>query len=102
MTTESIPADAAGQFPRLLTVPEVALRLRISQRSLWRLIANGQIVAPLRIGGLVRWRESDIADWLLQNCPKPSRSNSSKDGMIDRKEIGTIKDAPANETGEET
>jgi excisionase family DNA binding protein len=102
MTTESIPAEVSGQIPRLLTVPEVALRLRISQRSLWRLIANGQIVAPLRIGGLVRWRESDIADWLLQNCPKTSRSNSLENGMIDRKEIGTIKDDHANDMGEGT
>ena len=100
MTTESIPVETSGPIPRLLTVPEVALRLRISQRSLWRLIANGQIVAPLRIGGLVRWREADIAEWLLQNCPRNSRSDSSENGMIDRKEIGTIKDDLANDMGD--
>lgn len=38
----------------------MATILKVSQRSIWRLVAAGQLVAPLRIGGSIRWRHDTI------------------------------------------
>ncbi len=81
-------------IPPLLTVPEVAKRLRISERSLWRLLAKKAIVPPLRIGGLLRWRESDIAHWLKNNCPASSQILAEIE-MIDQQPIDMIKTGSA-------
>ena len=42
--------DKHGNIPELLTIRELAAILKVSQRSIWRLVAAGQLVAPLRIG----------------------------------------------------
>jgi excisionase family DNA binding protein len=45
----------------LLTSREVAKRLSISVRTLWRLLARGSLPPPIRYNRkLVRWRTSDI------------------------------------------
>lgn len=47
----------------LLTLPEVAARLRVSQKSVRRLIASGDIPVQL-VGGAYRFRETDIDAYL--------------------------------------
>ena len=44
----------------LLTDREVAAILGCSRSSLWRWAADGTVPRPLRIGGMSRWRQSDI------------------------------------------
>lgn len=44
----------------LLTVGEIAVKLGTSTRTVWRMASAGQIPAPVKIGGLTRWRRSDI------------------------------------------
>lgn len=44
----------------LLTSQDVAERLSISERSVWRLSSSGQIPKPVKVGGSTRWRVSDI------------------------------------------
>lgn len=52
----------------LLTVREVAQRLGVSQRSVWKLLACGRIPHAIRLGGSRRWRESDIAAFIRAGC----------------------------------
>jgi excisionase family DNA binding protein len=59
-------------MPELLTIRELATILKVSQRSIWRLVASGQLVEPLRVGGSIRWRRDDIRDWIIGGCEKAS------------------------------
>jgi len=47
---------------QLLSPAQAAALLSISVRSLWRLLAAGELPQPVRIGGgrLVRWKLSDL------------------------------------------
>jgi len=60
--------DVLGE-PLLISVSELATILKISPRSVWRLLSAGRIVEPIRIGGTVRWRFSEVKDWIQQGCP---------------------------------
>lgn len=44
-------------------------RLSLSKRQVFRLNSSGKIPAPLRIGGAVRWRADECADWLAAGAP---------------------------------
>ena len=54
---------------QLLSVKQVAHRLSLSKRQIFRLNSCGKIPAPIRIGGAVRWSESTIAKWLAAGAP---------------------------------
>ena len=61
---------------RLLSIPEAAVRLGISARSFTRRQREGLLPSPVRIGRLVRVRESDVdaviaGTWHPQ--PNPNR-----------------------------
>lgn len=45
----------------LLTVRDVAARLNCGVATVWRNVQRGNLPKPVRIGGLTRWRPSDIA-----------------------------------------
>ena len=60
--------QAAVVAERLLTVREVAARLGVSTRQIWKLTGSGQIPASLRLAGSVRWRASDIAAFIGVGC----------------------------------
>jgi excisionase family DNA binding protein len=60
--------------PVLLSPGEVAQRLSVSVRTLYRLVKRGQVPAPIRFNcKLVRWLNSDIQHYLegLYQC-RPS------------------------------
>jgi excisionase family DNA binding protein len=70
-----LPGDreiAAMNLPQLMTVQEVATALRISPRSVWRLLAQNKLIQPIRIGGSIRWKCSDIQRWIDAGCPPPN------------------------------
>jgi len=54
---------------QLLTAKDAAKLCRLSKRSWFRLSSALQIPKPVRIGGSLRWRQSDIELWLSMNCP---------------------------------
>ncbi len=56
---------------RLLDVRQVATVLDVSVRSVHRLRDGGKIPAPVRIGGSVRWRATEIDAWIARGCPVP-------------------------------
>ncbi len=53
----------------LLKDSDVAERLAVSRRQVWKLRASGRLPEPIRMGGNVRWRESDIDQWVAEGCP---------------------------------
>ena len=48
----------------LLDVRDVAKRLKLSPRQIWKLTSTGRLPKPLRIGRSVRWRAADLARFL--------------------------------------
>jgi predicted DNA-binding transcriptional regulator AlpA len=57
------PLIPAG--PRLIRVKEMCARLSMTKGGLYRWIADGKIVPPLKLGyRIVGWRETDLTDIL--------------------------------------
>ena len=53
----------------MLTASDVAGMLDITPRTLWRLVARGEIVQPVRFGGSTRWRRAELTKWIEAGCP---------------------------------
>jgi len=53
----------------LLDVRAVAALLDCSPRHIYRLADAGRLPRPVRLGALVRWHRSELADWLADGCP---------------------------------
>ena len=65
--------------PLLITAVELARLLQVSTRTLWRLRSGGQLPEPVRFAGTVRWRLSEIKNWIADGCPGPtSRENDCR------------------------
>ncbi len=54
---------------QLLTAKDAAKICRLSKRSWFRLSAAARIPKAVKIGGSVRWRLSDVEQWLEMGCP---------------------------------
>ena len=55
--------------PVMLTVTGVATLLACSPRTIYRLVDNGRMPPPVRLGSLVRWRREAISAWIAAGCP---------------------------------
>jgi excisionase family DNA binding protein len=66
MTAVVSPAAPAAQ---LLDVGAVAEMLGCSPRHVYRLSDAGKMPAPVRLGSLVRWSKTAIAEWVSAGCP---------------------------------
>ena len=69
MIAPSEPQDNEFGGAKLLNVTDLSQCLRISQRQCWRMSKRGLLPAPLRIGRCVRWRLSEISEWLQAGSP---------------------------------
>ncbi len=49
-----------GKQSDLFTVGEVAEKLSVSTRSVWRMVSTAEIPPPIKIGGLSKWKRDDI------------------------------------------
>jgi predicted DNA-binding transcriptional regulator AlpA len=54
----------------LLTAAESAEMAGVAKRSWWRYVSSGKAPAPVRLGGSVRWRRSELAEWIQAGCPR--------------------------------
>ena len=52
----------------LLNVTQVAAKLGVCVRQVWKLTAAGKFPKPLRISRSVRWRRSDIDSYVCVGC----------------------------------
>lgn len=69
-TQASLVATPTDERALLLAVEEVSQLVGISVRQVQRLKSLGQFPKEVRIGGSVRWRRSDIVQWVADGCPK--------------------------------
>ncbi|MFH1743009.1 MAG: helix-turn-helix domain-containing protein [bacterium] len=57
--------DTRSISPDLLRIADIAVKTRISERTLWRLIAAGKFPGPdLSIGRIRRWKTQTIDSWI--------------------------------------
>jgi excisionase family DNA binding protein len=68
MTASPIRLASAVE-PALLDVRAVARMLDCSWRHIYRMADSGRLPRPIRLGSLVRWRKSDLDQWLAEGCP---------------------------------
>ena len=52
--------DTLSPPPALLTVEEAARELRVSKRTVWKLLKAGSFPEPVKVAGLTRWRRRDL------------------------------------------
>ncbi len=64
-TTLPIP----GGKPILITADELAAKLALSKRTIYRLLSAGAMIKPIRIRGIVRWRAAEVEEWIAAGCP---------------------------------
>ena len=62
-------AAANERQDMLVGVPKLEKLTAISKRTIFRLNASGKLPRPIRIGGAIRWRLSDIHEWIRLSCP---------------------------------
>ena len=55
--------------PALLGRESAAAYLTISESSLDRLSAAGEVPAPVRLGGRIAWGRAELASWVRHGCP---------------------------------
>ena len=72
MTTSSIGLTPAVE-PALLDVRAVGRMLDCSWRHVYRMSDGGRMPRPIKLGSLVRWRRSDLDQWLADGCPAMRR-----------------------------
>jgi predicted DNA-binding transcriptional regulator AlpA len=69
----NISAHATIPFVLLIDAREVARRLDLSERTVWRLNSAGRLPKSVAIGGKSkRWRPEEIAAWVAAGCPARS------------------------------
>jgi len=66
--------------PALLTPEDVAARLAISVKSVYRLAASGSI-GSVRVGGLLRFRPESLRDYIEQH----TRPSDNPRSVLDRR-----------------
>jgi len=55
---------------KLLTAKAVSEMLSLSKRQIFRMRSAGLICSPVKVGaGAIRWRSSDIEEWISMGCP---------------------------------
>lgn len=60
---------------QLLRPERLADLIGCSARTLRRMVADGAVPPPLRLGRLRRWREADIYDWMAGQRSIAARSS---------------------------
>lgn len=53
----------------LLSVTDLALRLNVSRRTIWRMRDSGELPAAVTIRGCLRWNPETITAWLADGAP---------------------------------
>lgn len=62
------PLQPTAELPPLATAKEVAAFVRLTVRTLRRLVLAGKFPRPIRVGKrAIRWRAADVERWLDEN-----------------------------------
>lgn len=60
----------AEALRELLSADEAATMCGCGRRTWWRLVSCGKAPGPVRLGGVVRWRRTELAAWIAAGCPR--------------------------------
>ena len=63
--------DTKAPEVELVNARELAKVLSVSERTLYRLKSTGELPPPIVLGGSVRWRLTEIRQWIGNGCPRP-------------------------------
>lgn len=66
---ERVTPDLLDGAPMMMTADEIAHCLQVSVRTIWRLKAKGDLPKAVHVGRAVRWKRSDILEWIEEGCP---------------------------------
>jgi predicted DNA-binding transcriptional regulator AlpA len=58
------------QLVQLLRIAEVSKKTTLAKSTIWLKIAKQEFVAPVRIGGICVWKESDVDAWIESQFAK--------------------------------
>lgn len=64
----------------LLSIPEVAARLKCSRRAVIRWRDAGVLPPALKVGRCVRWRAGDVEQWIESGCIPWHRTQAPRRG----------------------
>jgi len=56
--------------PELLSEKLTAAKLDCSTRHVRRLADAGKMPRPIRLGGSIKWRRSELDAWIADGCPR--------------------------------
>jgi len=63
------PKPKHESFDELITSCQFAQLLKVSLRTLWRLVSTGKAPRPLKLHGSTRWQKSVVMKWIQDGCP---------------------------------
>lgn len=69
MTDPQSPPHESREAIQMISVTEVAKILKVSTRSVWRLVSSRKMIPPLKVGGAARWRYNELRQWIDSGCP---------------------------------
>lgn len=68
-----------NQTCQLLSAKALSKILATSVRSIWRYRSAQALPEPVKVGGAIRWRQSDIEKWVHMGCPNRKEFETFKD-----------------------
>ncbi|AQT68782.1 putative transcriptional regulator [Anaerohalosphaera lusitana] len=77
----TLASESSHPKPPLLTSEQCARMCGISRRTWHRLSASAKVPSPVKIGGNVRWRSSDMELFLEWNCPSREEFEQRKEAL---------------------
>ena len=67
--THMAPKQQPQTDPLLVTVQEAAKLLKISDRTMYRMVELGHAPGPVHLGAAVRWKLDELKAWITAGCP---------------------------------
>ena len=58
--------------PLVISVNQLAEKLQVSARSVWRLLSHRELIAPVRCGRTTRWELDKVEEWIAKACSSES------------------------------
>lgn len=62
-----------NQLMQMLNVKQVAQRVGVSERAIWKWTRAGQFPQPIRISRSVRWSEAALEAWIIEQTEAAER-----------------------------
>ena len=60
---------------QLIRIEDVAKKTTLSKSTIWMKVAKGEFIAPVKLGGVAVWKESEVDAW-IDNLFESARVNN--------------------------